>query len=140
MDSLENITILHVLLLVYLRLCILRSPMARKGALRFRNILLVSVWMVPLVCKLPYLFLWEYGYVFAVYYNVQCHILSIVPVILMIVLYGMTQYSIKNQRRTNDEVLSTPLATKVKRNDKKTTLLISALVLVIVFCYVPWIV
>ena len=86
-DCLESISILHVLLMIYFRLLIIKNPMTRTGSLKFRKTLVIITWIVPIVSKLPYLFLWKYHYEFIIYMNIQHHILSTLSVLLIITLY-----------------------------------------------------
>ena len=57
MDCLENSSILHVLLLVYLRFYIIQNPMTKVGPIRHRKVLLIVTWMIPIITKLPIFFI-----------------------------------------------------------------------------------
>ena len=139
-DCLESISVLHVLLMIYFRLWKIKNPMTRTGSLKFRKTLVIITWIVPIVSKLPYLFLWKYHYEFIIYMNIQHHILSTLSVLLIITLYFGMMFTIKNEKSKNKKILSTTQSLKERGNNRKATLLISRLVLVIVLCYVPYVI
>ena len=114
--------------------------MTRTGSLKFRKTLIIITWIVPIVSMLPYLFLWKYYYEFIIYMNIQHHVLSTLSVLLIITLYVVMIFTIKNEKSKNQKILSPTKSTKVRGNGKKTTLLISRLVLVIVLCYTPYLI
>ena len=146
MDFLENVSILHVLLLILLRLWTIRYPMTRTGPLRFRNTLLIATWIGPIVFKLPlFLFLYlgyhghQISYVNHVYMNIQFHMFSTISVLSIVILYVVMIFTIRNKRRENRQILNQTKATVETGNDRKTTLLITRLVAVIIFFYVPYV-
>ena len=140
MDSLENSSILHVLLFIFLRLMIIRYPLSRKGPMRFRKTLLLATWIIPFITKAPCIYLWQYPYFHFLYQNFQFHIFSTLPVVLIVFLYGVMLLTIRNKKRENQEMLKSANVTREKEIDRKTTLLISGLVLVLLVCYLPYLV
>ena len=99
MDCLENSSILHVLLLVYLRFCIIKHPMTIDGPIGHRKVLLIFTWMIPVITKLPILFLWDDLHLFGlfVFITIQFLIFSAPCVLFIIGLYGKMKIR-KNKR------------------------------------------
>ena len=140
MDSLENSSILHVLILIFLRLNIIMYPLSRKGPLNFRKVLVIAIWIVPLITKLPFLFLWEYPFYHFLYHNIQFHAFSTVPIILIVCLYGVMLLTIKRKKREHQKVLKRVTIINEKDTDGKTTTLLTGLVFVLLVCYLPYLV
>ena len=146
MDFLENVSILHVLLLILLRLWTIKNPMTRTGPLRFQNTLLIATWIGPTVFKLPLVFSLylayhghQISYANHVYMNIQFHMFSTISVLFIIIMYVVMIFTIKNKRRENRQILNQTKSSEETGNDRKTTLLITRLVLVIIFFYVPYV-
>ena len=142
MDCLETSSILHVLLLVYLRYCIIKNPMTNDGPVRHRKVLLIVTWMIPIVTKLPILFLLDslHFHELLVYITVQFLIFSTSSVPLIIGLYGKMIFTIKRKKQEHLDTLNLCRTTTQKRFDDKTTRLISILVLVVCISYVPFLI
>lgn len=142
MDCLENSSILHVLLLVYLRFCIIENPMTKFGPIRHRKVLLIVTWMIPIITKLPIFFIRDdfHYHELLVYMTIQFLSFSVPCVLLIIVLYGKMILTIKNKKQEHQDALNLCRTTTEKRFDDKTTKLISMLVLFIVICYVPFLI
>ena len=142
MDCLENSSILHVLLLVYLRYCIIKNPMTKAGPIRYRKVLLIVTWMTPIITKLPVFFLLDdlHLHELLVYFTIQFLIFSAPCVLFIIILYGMMIFTIKNKKQKYRDDLNLSRTATEKRFDDKTTRLISILVLVVCICYVPFII
>ena len=140
MDCLENLSILHVLLLVYLRYCIIKNPMTKDGPIRHRKVLLIVTWMIPIVTKLPFFFLLDSIplHELLVYSTIQFLIFSTSSVPLIIGLYGKMIFTIKRKKQEHLDTLNLCRTTTQKRFDDKTTRLISILVLVVCICYIPF--
>ena len=139
MGSLENISILHVMLLIYLRLYIIKNPMSRNGPIKFRRLILVVTWLIPIILKLPVIFLWQYRYSFNIYMNIQFHLFSTLSVILIVLLYAKMLYTIRTQKLKNQKILNATRVAKEKGMDRKTTLMITGIVMVAMVCYLPYI-
>ena len=141
MDCLENSSILHVLLLVYLRFCIIKNPMTNIGPIRYRKVLLLITWTIPIITKLPIFFLWDDIHLLEllVYMTSQFLIFSASSILLIIVLYGKTVLTIKNKKQEHQEALNLCRTATEKRFDDKTTRVISMLVFVVCICYVPFV-
>ena len=118
MDCLENISILHILLLIFLRICSIRNPMKRTGPLRFPKVLIFATWTIPVVVKLPHIFLWQNRYPFSIFMNIQFLILSTLPVFLILILYGVMKMTIKHKKQENREILSVSRFIQDKKTDR----------------------
>ena len=155
-DILENVSIAHVLLLLFLRLYLIQNPMRRGGLLRFQKTLLIATWIGPIILKLPviyFVFIEQHGYdigIFGmvygierplnIYWNIQFHISSTLSVLLIIIMYGLMIFTIKNKRRENRQMLNQNKSTEQNANDRKTTLIITRLVVVVILCYLPFVI
>ena len=117
MGSLENVSILHVMLLIYLRLYIIKNPMSRNGPIKFRRLILVVTWLIPIILKLPVTFLWQYRYSFNIYMNIQFHLFSTLSVVLIVFLYGKMLYTIRSQKLKNRKILNATRVAKEKENN-----------------------
>ena len=139
MDCLENSSILHVLLLIYLRFCIIKNPMRKDGPVRHRKVLLIVTWMIPIITKLPIFFLWDNVHSL-VYSTIQFLVFSASCVPLIIVLYGKMIFTIKSKKQEHQDILNLSNTATDKRFDDKTTRIISMLVLFVCICYVPFLI
>ena len=140
MNCLENISILHVLLLIYLRLSIIRSPMKRTGPLKLRKLLLLMTWMIPIILQFPKLFLWKYPYSYFIYFKIQFHILSSLSLLLILILYSAMVVVIRSKKLKNQKMLNSTENIEENGIERKTTLVISGLVFVVVVCYLPFVI
>ena len=144
MNCLENASILHVLLLVYLRFCIIKNPMTKVGPIRYRKVLLVVTWMIPIITKLPtfFFFLWNDHPLLEllVCITAQFLIFSAPCVLFIVIVYGRMILTIKNKKQEHRDALNLSRTATEKQFDDKTTRLISILVLVVCICYVPYLI
>ena len=142
MDCLENSSILHVLLLVYLRYCIIKNPMTKDGPIRHRKVLLILTWMIPIVTMLPMLFVFDSLnlHELLVYDIIRFLIFSTSSVPLIIGLYGKMIFTIKRKKQEPLDTLNLCRTTTQKRFDDKATRLISMLSLFVIICYVPFLI
>ena len=142
MDCLETSSILHVLLLVYLRFCIIKNPMTKVGPIRYRKVLLVVTWMIPIITKLPVFFIWDDLHLreLLVYFNIRFLMFSAPCILFIVVLYGRMILTIRTKKQEHRTALNLCRTTTAKQFDDKTTRLISILVLVACICYVPYII
>ena len=142
MDCLETSSILHVLLLVYLRFCIIKNPMTKVVPIRYRKVLLILTWMIPIVTMLPMLFVFDSLnlHELLVYDTIRFLIFSTSSVPLIIGLYGKMIFTIKRKKQEHLDTHNLCWTTSQKRFDDKITRLISILVLVVCICYVPFVI
>ena len=140
MDSLENISILHVMLLIFLRLCIIKDPMSRTGPLKYRKVLLASTWILPMVTKLPNVFLLKDPYALYLYSSVQFHLFSTFSVFLIVLLYVMLVFTIRRKKEENRNELNSLRVSENKIDDTKTAKIISKLVSAIIVFYFPYVI
>ena len=142
MECLENSSILHVLLLVYLRFCIIKNPMTKVVPIRYRKVLLILTWILPIITKLPLLFIGDdlHLRVILAFIILQLLIFSVPCVLLIIGLYGKMILTIRKKKQEHREVLDLCKTSTEKRSGDKTTRIISILVMVVCICYVPLII
>merc|ERR1712126_467139 len=141
-DCLESSSILHVLLLIYLRFCIIKNPMTMDGPIRHRKVLLIVTWMIPVITKLPIVFLWDGLHLFEplVFLTIQFLIFSAPCALFIIGLHGKTILTIKNKKQEHQDTLNLCSTATEKRFDDKVTRIITMLVLFIFICYVPFVI
>ena len=116
--------------------------MTKVRAIRHRKVLLIVIWMIPLITKLPIFFIRNDHHLHELlaYYTIQFLIFSLSCVPLIIGVYGKMILTIKSKKQEHLDTLNLSKTATEKRFDDKTTRLISYVVLVVCICYVPFVI
>lgn len=141
MDALENLSILHIALLVFLRLLIVRKPLSTAGRpLRHRKALLLMIWLMSIIVEMPVPFLRRDPDFTALYRSIIFHVFSTLPVVLIVVFYIIMTFPIKSHKKQNEEALNEANTSMQRPKDSRTTLLISGMVAILLIGYLPYLV
>ena len=145
-EVLEMSSILHVMLLVFLRLFAILKPMSYKkvhAKLRYTSIFLIWLTSILFHAAIRTALILKNETIF--YYGNLLIILccNTLPVLLIFIMYIMLIWALRGDKsRTPDPNTVRPSTTLVAREDmeKKMTLAIQRIVLVLILCYCPWLV
>ena len=143
--ALELSSILHVTLLVFLRLLAVRDPLATpERRVKLRHVSIALIWTISLL--LPTIFLiatlLDAGS-FHKYFNIiYLNCFEIFPVICIVVMYYVlirTLRKKKNENKDNSMGFKQIIQNSTADGyNKKMQLLVGRLVIVLLFCYVPF--
>ena len=145
-EVLEMSSVLHVMLIVFLRLYAIMKPTSYKTIhvkLRYTSIIVIWLWSTlfhvairtSLVLKNETIF--YYGNLFIL---LCCNTL---PVVLILVMYVMLIWVLRGEKSRLPDPNTVRLSTSSTGTDdmeKKMTLAIQRIVLVLILCYCPWLV
>ena len=135
---LETSSCLHVTLLVFLRLLAIQKPLTYAelhGKLRYISIIII--WIISIVIQLIALIIliFEKGNVYLYYKDVTLHSFHTFPVICIIIMYTLLIWTLKKKKR---EIKDIRRSMEQDTINKKMTLLVQRVVLVLIICYVPF--
>ena len=142
---LEISTTLHVALIVFLRMCALANPLSRKKSKRRHRCLYITIiWLLSvLYSSLPLILLvqenWKDDWFFYIrLFGLNCF--GTLPVISIIIMWGL-MLNVARKKRANDFHISNSSSQLMAySNNRSISAMVKWLVIVLIFCYVPYIV
>ena len=138
---LEISTILHVALLVFLRWKSIKRPLKEiKNEEIYRIAFVVIVWTISIsACIIPVLFLaFEMFETFRYIKLVSFHCFGTIPVISIIVMWGLLMKVAKDRRMKDNHVLSTEFLSIEESNHRRMVKIVHRLVIALLICYIPF--
>ena len=143
-DVLEMSSVLHVALLVFLRLFAVLKPMSYTDVhVKMRFISIPIIWTASIffhIINRVFLFAGTITH----FYIANLFILfsfSVLPVISILIMYLILVYTLRKNKMsaTKESYQDTP-STPVDTIQKKMTLVVQRVVLVLIFCYGPFVI
>ena len=135
---LETSSCLHVTLLVFLRLLAIKKPLS-YGEIhdKLRRISIIIIWIASITIQLVALIIliFEQGEAYLYYKDVTLHIFHTFPVICIIIMYTLLIWTLEKKKR---QIKDSRISMKQESINKKMTLLVQRVVLVLIICYVPF--
>ena len=139
--ALEFSSILHVALLVFLRLMTLRNPLPQgECVIKLRRYSILTIWIISIVLNIIPFLSWvsklkDVSEYFAL---VNLHCFGTIPVIGIIIMYGLLVWTVRKKQRQDQNLFLGKDDSTVEANNRRTTALISRVVMVLIICYVPY--
>ena len=141
--ALEFSTILHVALLVFLRLNTVRNSLSYGDSIiKLRRYMIIAIWILSIVFTfLPILasiFKMKELFYYSNLVNLNCF--GTVPIAGIILMYELLIQYVKKKQRKNQTVFPGIETLKTQENNRRMTLVISRGVIVLLICYLPYLV
>ena len=110
--------------------------------MKLRRYLVISIWILSIIVTfLPFLasvLEMKEFYCYSALLNLHCF--STVPVIGIIFMYGLLIWTVQRQQRLKKESFPGMDTLKTDENNRRMTLIISRVVILLLICYLPYLV
>ena len=142
---LEISTTLHVVLIVFLRMSALANPLSRKHFQRRHRCLYISIiWLLSaLYCSLPLILLvqenWKDDWFFYIrLFGLHCF--GTLPVISIIIMWGIMINVAQTKQANEFRISNNSKQLMADSNNRSMSAMVKWLVIVLIICYVPYII